>query len=178
MQQGMTIGGLSSAQTATPRMGKRWIWGSLIGCVLLVFLVVAIAVGIWAYRVYTYYTIDLPRHVQQQRQYLRYQANHAAILAECRLVHANPGAYTTGNPFQVPSNLPPTLAALQLKCFSIEPTGVRFDVGDHEADIGGFFAEVNPSTTQPGVAPAPPAPAFPGAVQLIPGLWYWDMSRP
>jgi hypothetical protein len=129
------------------------------GC--LVAVVFAVAVGVWAYRVYMWYSVGYPASLQAKQAFVLNPANQPAILQACQTMLATSAAFPQppGNAF--PTGMPPALAALGADYVIIYPNeGVLIMFG---RDFGLWAVPAN------ATAPNLPNPA---ARQLIPDLWY------
>ena len=131
---------------------SRWLLA--FGCL------VGVVVGVWAYRVYAWYTVGYPAAMKAKQAWVLNPANQPAILQACRTMLATPAAYPQKPGDSFPSTLPPALASLGATSITIDPKGVLIMFG---RDFGLWAVPAN--------ATAPNLP-IPTARPLIPGLWY------
>jgi hypothetical protein len=139
-------------QASTSKFGR---WLLVVGCLATVVL------GVWAYRVYAWYTAGHSASLKAKQAFVLNPANQPAILQACRTMLATPGAFPqpAGDPF--PKGMPPALASLGADSVTIYPNqGVLIMFG---RDFGLWAV--------PASATAPNLPV-PTARPLIPGLWY------
>jgi hypothetical protein len=129
-------------------------WLLPLGCVA------AIVVGIWAYRVYAWYTVGYPASLKAKQAFILNPANQPAILQACRTMLATPAAFPQPAGASFPTGMPPALASLGADSVTIYPNGVLIMFG---RDFG--LWAVPPNATAPNLP-------VPTARPLIPGLWY------